>query len=99
MAKNILLLFLSPVRTAKVGDEIVISEAYYKNLEGDKTKTTNESAVRYLLKENIALKSKGKNFLSQQEHESRYRFRCGGWGAAYTSAIFYRACQKVFAEH
>ena len=55
MSKNILLLFLSPVRTAKVGDEIVISEAYYKNLEGDKTKTTNESAVRYLLKENIAL--------------------------------------------
>ena len=49
MARNILLLFLSDVKTKKVGDEFVISEAHYKNIDGENTRTTNESAVRYLL--------------------------------------------------
>ena len=44
--KNILLLFLSDVKTK----EGLISEARYDNVEGDKTQITNESAVRYLLK-------------------------------------------------
>ncbi len=46
MEKNILLIFLSPVK-AKDGK---ISETHYKNLDGENTHTTNESAVRYLLK-------------------------------------------------
>lgn len=46
MEKNILLIFLSPVKT-KGGE---ISETHYKNLDGENTHTTNESAVRYLLK-------------------------------------------------
>ena len=44
--KNILLLFLSDVKI-KNG---VISKAGYENIEGEKTQTTNESALRYLLK-------------------------------------------------
>lgn len=55
MAKNILLLFLSPVRIDKIEDKVIVSEAYYKNLNGEKTKTTNESAIRYLLQKNINL--------------------------------------------
>lgn len=51
MHKNILLLFLSDVKTIKVGDKIVISETLYHNVEGEKTQTTNESALRYLLKD------------------------------------------------
>ena len=46
LEKNILLIFLSPVK-AKDGK---ISETHYKNLDGENTHTTNESAVRYLLK-------------------------------------------------
>ena len=44
--KNILLLFLSDVKT----NNGVISEASYENVEGEDTQITNESAVRYLLK-------------------------------------------------
>lgn len=51
MQKNILLLFLSDVKTKKVGDKFVISETLYCNIAGEKTQTTNESAVRYLLKD------------------------------------------------
>lgn len=53
MAKNILLLFLSPIKTIKVGDRVIIPEASYENIDDEKTKTTNESAVRYLLQKNI----------------------------------------------
>ncbi len=51
MDKNILLLFLSDVKTKKVGDKVVISETRYENIAGEKTQITNESAVRYLLKD------------------------------------------------
>lgn len=51
MIKNILLLFLSDVKTKSIDNKIVISEAHYENVEGENTQTTNESAVRYLLKE------------------------------------------------
>ena len=51
MSKNILLLFLSDVKTIKVADKVVISEAAYENVAGEKTQTTNESAVRYLLQD------------------------------------------------
>ena len=54
MAKNILLLFLSDVKTRTVDDKVVISEtryARYENIVGEKTQTTNESALRYLLQE------------------------------------------------
>ena len=44
--KNILLLFLSDVKT----NNGLISEARYENVEGENTQTTNESAVRYLSK-------------------------------------------------
>ena len=44
--KNVLLLFLSDVKTRNG----LISEADYENVHGDKTQTTNESAIRYLLK-------------------------------------------------
>ena len=49
MAKNILLLFMSNVKTKRVADKFVISEAHYENIDGENTRTTNESAVRYLL--------------------------------------------------
>lgn len=49
MVKNILLLFLSDVKTRKDGENIVVSETPYTNVEGEKTQTTNESAIRYLL--------------------------------------------------
>lgn len=52
MAKNILLLFLSTVKTTKDG---TVSKATYENLDGAETENTNESAVLYLLKKNIAL--------------------------------------------
>ena len=48
MSKNILLLFLSDVKTRSVDGKVVISEAAYENVAGEKTQTTNESAVRYL---------------------------------------------------
>ena len=51
MNKNILLLFLSDVKTKKIGDKVVISEADYENIAGEKTQITNESAVRYLLQD------------------------------------------------
>ena len=45
MTKNILLLFLSNVKT----DGNKISTARYENVEGESTQTTSESAFRYLL--------------------------------------------------
>lgn len=51
MDKNILLLFLSDVKTKKIGDKIIISEADYENVVGEKTQITNESAVRYILQD------------------------------------------------
>ena len=48
--KNILLLFLSDVKTIPINGKLVISEAHYENVEGESTKTTNESAVRYISK-------------------------------------------------
>lgn len=51
MDKNILLLFLSDVKTKKIDDKVVISEADYENITGEKTQITNESAVRYILKD------------------------------------------------
>lgn len=47
--KNILLLFLSDVKIDK-NEQGKIAETAYDNIEGEKTKTTSESAVRYLLK-------------------------------------------------
>lgn len=44
--KNILILFLSDVKT----NNGLISETRYENVDGEKTQTTNESAFRYLLK-------------------------------------------------
>lgn len=49
MEKNILLLFLSDVKTKDVDGKIVISDVRYENVAGENTQTTNESAVRYLL--------------------------------------------------
>ena len=49
MAKNILLLFLSDVKTKKDAGNVIISDAQYVNVDGENTQTTNESAVRYLL--------------------------------------------------
>ena len=51
MDKNILLLFLSDVKTKKIGDKVIISEADYENVAGEKTQITNESAVRYILQD------------------------------------------------
>lgn len=51
MEKNILLLFLSDVKTKKVDDKVIISEVDYENIAGDKTQITNESALRYLLQD------------------------------------------------
>ena len=52
MNKNILLLFLSDVKTKKVDGKAVVVETYYENVAGEeKTQTTNESALRYLLKD------------------------------------------------
>lgn len=45
--KNVLLLFLSDVKINKGS----ISEAHYENIEGENTQTTNESAIRYLIKD------------------------------------------------
>jgi len=50
MSKNILLLFLSDVKTKLNKDKVVISDAQYVNVDGENTQTTNESAFRYLLK-------------------------------------------------
>ena len=47
--KNILLLFLSDVKTKSVGDKVVASDVTYSNISGEPVLTTNESAVRYLL--------------------------------------------------
>ena len=52
MTKNILLLFLSPVRINRDG---TISKAKYLNIDGAETENTNESAVRYLLQKDIKL--------------------------------------------
>ena len=48
--KNILRMFLSDVKTRKEGDKVKINETTYTNVDGEKTLTTNESAVRYLIK-------------------------------------------------
>lgn len=50
MAKNILLLFLSDVKTKPNNGKVIISDAKYVNVDGENTQTTNESAFRYLLK-------------------------------------------------
>lgn len=50
MAKNILLLFLSDVKTKLNNGKVLISDACYVNIDGENTQTTNESAFRYLLK-------------------------------------------------
>ena len=50
MDKNILLLFLSDVKTKPLNDSVGISDAHYVNVDGENTQTTNESAFRYLLK-------------------------------------------------
>ena len=47
--KNILLLFLSDVKTTKDGDKVVAKKTLYTNVDGEETQTTNESALRYLL--------------------------------------------------
>ena len=52
MEENILLMFLSPIQ---VDEEGKVRETEYKNIEGETTKTTNESAVRYLLQNSIGL--------------------------------------------
>ena len=64
MAKNILLLFLSPIPT-ELNDsgKVVIRETEYKNIVGEKTKNTNESAFRYLLQE----KSRPTKFLFSRQ--------------------------------
>ena len=43
------MLFLSTIRVVKDGDKIKIQETPYNNIEGEPTRTTNESAVRYLI--------------------------------------------------
>ena len=52
MAKNILLMFLSDAKTDKLGDKVTIIDTHYENVDGEDTKTTNESAVRYILQKN-----------------------------------------------
>ena len=55
MKKNILLLFLSTVQTQINKDgKLIISETSYKNLEDNEpVRTTNESAIRWLLQNNL----------------------------------------------
>lgn len=55
MAKNILLLFLSDVKTALADGKVVVQRTPYANVSGDDTQTTNESAVRYLIQQGISL--------------------------------------------
>lgn len=52
MAKNILLLFLSDVKTETVGDKVIVPGTTYDNIDGEPALTTSESAVRYLLQKN-----------------------------------------------
>ncbi len=50
MSHHIVLTFLSMVRTAKTDNGMEkTQETFYSNLEGEATRTTNESALRYLL--------------------------------------------------
>lgn len=49
MIKNILLLFLSDVKTKSIGGKIVVSDVTYNNVVGEPALTTSESAFRYLL--------------------------------------------------
>ena len=49
MAKNIMLIFMSDVKTKLRDGKVAVSEATYTNVDGEKTLTTNESAVRYVL--------------------------------------------------
>lgn len=52
MEKNILVTFLSDVKTVKdKTGKITIRKTPYENVDGEPTQTTNESAVRYLLQE------------------------------------------------
>ena len=55
MAKNILLLFLSDVKTAVVDGKISVSKARYEKIDGAEILTTSESAIRYLSEKNFAL--------------------------------------------
>ena len=55
MAKNILLLFLSDVKTAPVDGKFSVSKARYEKIDGAEILTTSESAIRYLSEKNFAL--------------------------------------------
>lgn len=46
MQENILLMFLSDIKTDR--ETGAIKPTQYKNLQGERTYTTNESAVRYI---------------------------------------------------
>lgn len=77
MAKEILLLFLSDVKTKLVGDKVVVSGATYDNIAGEPALTTNESAVRYLLSKNSPDKIFA--FASKKVHETIAGYRtCDG---------------------
>lgn len=55
MAKNILLLFLSDVKTALVDGKVSVGKARYEKIDGAEILTTSESAIRYLSEKNFAL--------------------------------------------
>ena len=48
MSKNILILFLSDVKTKNIDGKVDVQKTDYKNVAGEKTQLTNESAMRYL---------------------------------------------------
>ena len=48
MVKNIILTFLSDVKTNVKDNAVFISETKYTNVDGENTHITNESAIRYL---------------------------------------------------
>lgn len=60
MREDILLLFLSPVR---FGSDCKVTETHYTNVSGENTCTTNESAVRYLLENELSGKKLSKIFI------------------------------------
>ena len=60
MREDILLLFLSPV---KFGSDCKVTETHYTNVSGENTCTTNESAVRYLLENELSGKKLSKIFI------------------------------------
>lgn len=60
MREDFLLLFLSPVRFAADGK---VMETHYTNLSGENTHMTNESALRYLLENELSGKKLSKIFI------------------------------------